>query len=155
MKVKDLMQTNVAVLRDSDTLDAAEELMAVGWIRHLPVVDADSQLLGMVTQRDVFKASLSSVSRASENEQQHWLSSVRVQDVMTKEVKTVDPEAELSEAVGILLENKFGALPVVTEKQLIGMLTETDMLHHLQQLLEKERRPQASGRTKTKQKPKA
>lgn len=140
VKVKDVMQPDVATLRDTDTLDAAEDLMAVGWIRHLPVTNSDNHLVGIVTHRDLLGASLSSRARVSAKEKQQWLAEIKVCDVMTKEVKTANPEMELSEAVGLFLTNKFGGLPVVVEAKLVGMLTETDLLEYLQKLLTKKRR---------------
>lgn len=154
MKVKELMQTNVASLRDSDTLDVAEELMQVGWIRHLPVVTANDQLVGILTQRDLFKASLSSALRATAAERHRWLAAVQVREVMTKEVKTIGPDSELEEAVGQILANKFGGLPVVSGKKLVGMLTETDLLQYLQGLLKKAKRPHVSAQATKKIRPK-
>lgn len=150
VKVQDLMQPNVAVLRDTDTLDAAEELMAVGWVRHLPVVDSENRLVGMITQRDLLRASLSSRSQASPKEKQQWLAGIQVRDVMTKEVKTATPETELREAVKQFLVNKFGGLPILTDSQLVGMLTETDLLQYLHTLLSPKRAPRASTKTRAK-----
>jgi CBS domain-containing membrane protein len=139
VKVKDVMQNDVATLRDTETLEAAEALMAVGWIRHLPVTDSDNRLVGIVTHRDLLRASLSSLARVSAKEKQKWLAEIKVCDVMTKGVKTATPEMALSEAVDLFLTNKFGGLPVVVESKLVGMLTETDLLEYLKKLLTKKR----------------
>ncbi len=153
MKVKELMQTNMASLRDYDTLEAAEALMQVGWIRHLPVVTTTDQLVGILTQRDLFKALPSSVLGATAAKQKRGIADVPVSEVMTKEVKAIGPEAELVEAVEIILANKFGGLPVVVEKKLVGMLTETDLLQYLLQLLKKAKRSHVSAQAARKMRP--
>ena len=153
MKVKELMQTNVATLRDDETLDAAETLMQVGWIRHLPVVTATNQLVGILTHRDLLKALPSAALGATAAKQKRGIDDVLVSAVMTKEVKAIGPEAELVEAVEIILANKFGGLPVVAEKQLVGMLTETDLLQYLQQLLKKSKRSHVSAQAARKTRP--
>lgn len=139
MKVKNLMQTSVATVRGSDTLTAVDDLMKTGWVRHLPVVDAANRLLGVITQRDVLKASMSSMASADPVTHQRWLDQVRVRDVMTKKPITIGPEADLSEGVDKLLLGKFGCLPVVEEGKLIGLITETDFLRYLQTLLKAKR----------------
>jgi CBS domain-containing membrane protein len=144
MKVKGLMQTSVATVRANETLAAAEDLMKTGWVRHLPVVDATARVLGVITQRDLLKASMSSVSGAGPTEQQHWLGQVLVREVMTKKPVTIEPEADLSGAVDKLLDGKFGCLPVVEGGKLVGLITETDLLQHLQRLLKKRPRARSS-----------
>jgi CBS domain-containing protein len=135
MKVSDLMQTEVVTLRVADTLDVAENIMNLGRIRHLPVVDADDRLVGIVTQRDLLRAAVSSVLGFDRAKEQFWLGSIRVRDVMTAEVTTIPPEAEVSEAVDKMLAGKFGCLPVVEGARLVGLITETDCLRCLRDLL--------------------
>lgn len=136
MKVRNLMHTSVATLQISDTLDIAEDVMRMGRIRHLPVVNTDKRIVGIVTQRDVFKASISSVLGLSREKEQEWRGTVKVKDVMTQEVTTVSPETGIVEAVDKLLTAKFSSLPVVDETGvLIGMLTETDCLRCFHDLL--------------------
>lgn len=135
MKVRELMQTSVATVRASETLTAVDDLMKTGWVRHLPVVDAVDRVVGIITQRDVLKASLSSMAGAAPIEQQRWLEQMRVREVMTKKPVSIGVEADLVEAVDKLLVGKFGCLPVVEEGKLVGLLTETDLLRYLQTLL--------------------
>jgi CBS domain-containing protein len=155
MKVKDLMQTSVITLRSSDALDIAEDLMHMGRIRHLPVVDASNRLLGLVTQRDLFKAAMSSIVKISHEEERQWLGKVLVRDVMTKAVTTVDPEADLLDAADKLLTGKFGCLPVVENRRLVGILTETDFLQYVQTLLAKNQRSQPAAKEAKKATPRA
>lgn len=136
MKVKDLMRTNVVTLRATDALDIAEDIMSMGRIRHLPVVDADNQVVGVVTQRDLFRASVSSVLGFTRDKAHEWMGRIQVRDVMTKEVTTVGPETGVVEALDKLVTAKFGSLPVVDEQgTLVGLLTETDCLRCFHNLL--------------------
>jgi CBS domain-containing membrane protein len=150
MKVRELMQTSVATVRGNETLLAAEDLMKTGWVRHVPVIDATERVLGVITQRDLLKASLSSMANAGPSEQQRWLEQVLVHDVMTKKPVTIEPEADLADAVDKLLVGKFGCLPVVEEGKLVGLLTETDLLRQLRTLLTKRTRPRSPARATTK-----
>jgi CBS domain-containing protein len=147
------MQTSVATVRGHDTLTVVDDLMKTGWVRHLPVVDAANRVLGVITQRDVLKASMSSMAGADPIAHQRWLGQVLVRDVMTKKPITVRPEADLSEGVDKLLLGKFGCLPVVEQGKLIGLITETDLLRYLQTLLKAKRSLSRSSTRTTKKKP--
>lgn len=144
MKVRELMQTSVATVRASDALTQVDDLMKTGWVRHLPVVDAMDRVLGIVTQRDLLRASMPSMAGADQGEQQRWLAQVLVRDVMTKRPITIGPEVDVVEAVDALLTGKFGCLPVVENGKLVGLLTETDLLRHLQAQLRKKSRDQST-----------
>lgn len=136
MKVKDLMRTNVVTLHVTDALAIAEDIMNMGRIRHLPVVDADNRVVGLVTQRDLFKASISSVLGFDRTKEHEWLGKVTVRDVMTKKVTMIAPEGGVVEAVDKLVTDKIGCLPVVdAQDKLVGLLTETDCLRCFRDLL--------------------
>jgi CBS domain-containing protein len=135
MKVRNLMRIHVVTLGVSDTLDLAEDIMRMGRIRHLPVVEADNRLVGILSQRDLFKASLSSVLGFAQEKEHEWLGKVPVREVMTQEVVTTEPEVGVVEAVDKLIAGKFGCLPVVDNGRLVGLLTETDCLRCFRDLL--------------------
>jgi CBS domain-containing protein len=126
MKVKDLMQTDVVTIRPTDALEVADTFMRAGLIRHLPVVDADNRLVGLVAQADLLKAS------ASEKE---GVGTVAARDVMVTDITTIAPDAEIVEAVDLLAAGRLGCLPVVGNSRLVGILTETDCLRYLSDLL--------------------
>ena len=109
--------------------------MGMGRLRHLPVIQANNRLVGMVSQRDLLRASLSSALKESAYQQQKWLGKIAVRDVMSKSVVAIEADADIEEALKVLLIEKFGCLPVVEEKKLVGVLTETDLLEYLQRLL--------------------
>lgn len=136
MKVRDIMHTNVVTLHSSDKLNVADDIMTMGRLRHLPVVDGHNRVMGIVTQRDLYKAAISSVLGFDRDKEQEWLENVKVADVMTTQVVTVAAEAGVSETVDKLLTMKIGCLPVVdAEGKLIGMITETDCLRCFRDLL--------------------
>ncbi len=136
MKVKDLMQTDIVTLQTNDTLDIAEDIMSLGRLRHLPVIQVGNRLVGMVSQRDLLRASLSSALNVSAYKRQQWLEKIAVRDVMSKGVVSVEADADIKDALDVLLGEKFGCLPVVEAKKLVGVLTETDLLEYLQRLLQ-------------------
>ena len=136
MKVKDIMRGKVVTLHVGDSLDVAEDIMGMGHIRHLPVVDAEERVVGIVSQRDLFGATISSVLNFSKDKEQKWMHTIKVRDVMSPEVTTIDREAGLEEAVDKLVTEKFGCLPVVDKDgKLVGLLTETDCLRCFHDLL--------------------
>lgn len=134
MTVRDLMQADVVTLDVKDHLDVAEKLMHVGHLRHIPVLQ-DGQLVGVVSQRDLFQAAISTSLDLGSRAQQEWLATISLRDVMSKTLLTVAPQASLAEAVKVMLDNRIGCLPVVDGGRLVGMLSETDCLRHLGQLL--------------------
>jgi CBS-domain-containing membrane protein len=136
MKVRDIMHTSVVTLHSSDKLNVAEDIMTMGRMRHLPVVDGHNRVVGIVTQRDLYKAAISSVLGFDRDKEQEWLGNVKVADVMTMEVVTVAAEAGVIETVDKLLTMKIGCLPVVdAEGKLIGVITETDCLRCFRDML--------------------
>ena len=136
MKVKDLMRTNVVTLQAADVLGVADDIMSMGRIRHLPVMDPNNRVIGIVTQRDLYKASVSSVLGFERAKEHEWLGKVRVRDIMTTNVITIGAEAGVVEAVDKMIAGKIGSLPVVDEDgKLVGLLTETDCLRCFHDLL--------------------
>ena len=127
MKVRRIMVTEVVTLHVDEELSLASDIMNLARIRHLPIVEGD-RLVGIVSQRDLFKASLASVMGYDYAETRDHLKSVAIRDAMVKEVITVEPDTEIQEAGRIMLERKIGCLPVVQGERLVGMVTETDVL---------------------------
>ena len=135
IRVRELMSTDLVTLTEEDTLAHAERCMAQGRIRHLPVVRA-GRLVGLVTHRDLLSASFSIFAEVETGEQRRVFVTVPVVDLMHPSVVTVGPDVPVAEAARMLLENKFGCLPVVTEEGvLIGILTEADFLRLTVRLL--------------------
>ena len=128
MEVRDLMTTDVVTLTEDETLAHAQRCMARGRIRHLPVV-RDGRLVGLVTHRDLLAASFSIFAEVEASEQRRVFTTVPVVEAMHRDVVTVSPSLAVSKAARILLENKYGCLPVVSEQSdLLGIVTEADFL---------------------------
>jgi CBS domain-containing protein len=134
MRVRELMQKDVVTVDAAAHLDVAEELMRMDRIRHLPVV-SDGRLVGLVSQRDLFRAALSSAIARSPQDEQRWLARIPVRQAMTREVLSAHPDADLGHAVEMMLRERVGCLPVVEEGRLVGLLSETDCLRCLAGLL--------------------
>lgn len=130
MLVQEIMATNVAVVDRNDNLGQVEELMAARGIRHVPVIEA-GHVIAIVTQRDLFKAAMSSAMGYGEKARKAFLHSVRVKEIMTYPVVTVAPETPVNEAVDLILQKGIGCLPVVSEARLVGLVTKTDLLRRL------------------------
>ena len=135
MRVKELMSDRVVTLLMTSTLDLATDIMSMARIRHLPVVDERGGLVGIVSQRDLYRAGISSVLGLTGETQREWLIKIPVHEVMTREVVTVEPEASIVEAMHRLLEGQFGCLPVVENGRLVGLLSETDCLRCFRDML--------------------
>jgi len=127
--VKDVMKTQLVTLNADSKLGFANDIMYLGRIRHLPVVKGDT-IVGILTQRDLYRSSLTSIL-TNWKENKEFLDSIKVSEVMTKNVITVAPEATIEEAAQIMIDKKVGGLPVVKEKnKLVGLITETDVLQY-------------------------
>jgi CBS domain-containing protein len=134
MQVWQLMSSDLVTLDADATLGVADDLMKLKRIRHLPVL-RDGRLVGLITQRDLFLAGVSSVLNFRKPAEKEWLGRIRIPEVMTTDLITVAPDTEIEEAVARMLEHKIGCLPVVAAGKLIGLFSETDCLHYLQRIL--------------------
>ena len=135
MKVGELMSIELVTLTEDETLALAQRCMARGRIRHLPVV-REGRLVGLVTHRDLLAASFSIFAEVEASEQRRVFDTVRVVEAMHRDVVTVSPELSVAKAARILLENKYGCLPVVADDhELLGIVTEADFLRLTVQLL--------------------
>lgn len=126
--VADVMTTRVVTLEAGEKLDLAEDIMHVGRIRHMPVVD-DKRLVGIVSVRDLLAVSLSRTMDFEPSHRRAFLRAVEASEAMTPNPLTVSPDTDLAVAAGLLTEQKIGCLPVVDgEGTLLGIVTETDMV---------------------------
>lgn len=128
----DVMTAEVATLNRNDSLHIADDVMALGRIRHMPVLDEDGGLCGIVSQRDLFRGALARALGYGEHAQQKLYDVLMVKDVMTNEVVTIPPDASLAEAARMMVERKIGSLVVVDRGRIAGILTETDFVRLVQ-----------------------
>jgi len=127
-RVADIMSREVRTLRRNDPLSAVGDLMTAERIRHLPILDDDGRLAGIVSQRDLFLSGLVRALGFGTSASKRVLDSLLVKEAMTRDVVTTTPDTPLAEAAAIMTERKIGCLPVVEGGRLVGILTEGDFV---------------------------
>jgi CBS domain-containing protein len=128
------MSAEVVTLAVGEHLDLASDIMSLGRIRHMPVM-AGERLVGIVSQRDLFRAAISSALALRPAAEREWLAKIRVEEVMTTPVLTAMPDWSLARAVQAMLDRGIGCLPVLDGDRLVGLLSESDCLRQLSHLL--------------------
>lgn len=132
--VSDLMTSEVVTLERNETLDLADRIMSLGRIRHMPVLDEDGALCGVVSQRDLFRGALATALGYGTAAQDKLLAALRVKEVMTTELFTATPDMPIAEAARVMLHHKIGCLPVIDGDRLVGLITEADFVKHVADL---------------------
>jgi acetoin utilization protein AcuB len=113
----------------------ALNLMKKDHIRRLPVVDKHGSLVGIVSEQDLLQAAPSSATSLSVWGVNYLIGKIIVEEVMSKDVITIEEDTPLEEAARIMVDNKLGGLPVVRERKVVGMITETDLFKIFLELL--------------------
>ncbi|OFZ13960.1 MAG: hypothetical protein A2X86_20620 [Bdellovibrionales bacterium GWA2_49_15] len=126
--VRDLMTKDLFTLYDDDTLNFADEVMNWKRIRHIPIINHNYELQGVLTHRDLLALSISQLAALPVNDQKSLHRRIRVGDVIRKSVTTTSPGTRLKEAAKIMFEKKIGCLPVVEHGRLVGIITEADFV---------------------------
>lgn len=134
MKVSDRMTRDVLTVGVDEPIRKAWELVEEKKLRRFPVLDGD-RLVGIITDRDLRNATSSSVVMTEKKYHDFLLDTIKVESVMTPNPRTVTPDTSLKEAAKTILEMRVGGLPVVEGDRLIGIVTETDLLGTLVNLL--------------------
>ena len=127
MKVRQWMTRAVMTLKPQDSLQHAHDRLRKYRINQFPVV-RDGKLVGIVTDRDLRDAYPSSLRRIRTEDIEEFAAEHTVEQLMTREVVTISPEAPLREAALRLRQYRLGALPVMEEGQLVGIITRSDLL---------------------------
>jgi CBS domain-containing membrane protein len=133
MSLEMIMSTDLVTVKPSDTLATARNLMHDKKIHHLPVLDADQKLVGLVTLTNVLAAT-DSILRDAEN--RIHATEIVVGDIMVRDVATVSENASLRQAALFLEKHRIGCLPVVNDDELKGIVTDTDFVGVAINLLE-------------------
>ncbi len=135
MLVGERMRRPVITVRAEMPIQEALKLMHTEHIRRVPVVDARGRLVGLVSEMDLLKASPSEATSLSIWEVHYLLSKITVERVMTREVITVTEQTPIEEAARIMADNEIGGLPVMRGRELVGIVTETDLFRVFLELL--------------------
>jgi CBS domain-containing protein len=126
--VSEVMRREVVTASPSETLDLTQDIMSLGRVRHLPVLDA-GRVVGILSHRDLLAASLTKALEFDPASRRSFLRSVQVGEVMTKDPVTVVPETTLARAAALLVQHKIGCLPVLgIGGVLLGLVTDADLL---------------------------
>ena len=127
LRVRDVMSMSPMTISPSLSVHEAHTLMQQRKVRHLPVLQ-DGCLVGMVSDRDIRLVLPSPATSLAVWEIRHLLDKLTVGEMMTCFVMTTAPDCLMTEAVGRMLGHRVGALPVVEDRHLVGILTRTDVL---------------------------
>jgi len=125
--VSKIMATDVVALDRNASLGSARDIMDQRRLRHFPVVE-NGNVVGVVSQRDLFRASLASTLGYEERTKKAFLDNLSIKGIMSDPPITVTADTRISEAARLMVEKKVGCLPVVDGKRLVGLVTETDFL---------------------------
>lgn len=132
--VKEMMTSPVVTLHPSDKMDKAAEIFESKPFHHIPVVDDDGKVAGIISRHDYYKVLNAFTVFSTENSRranETTLKALLTRDVMTKQLATIHVNDTIEKAVDMFKENMFHALPVVNEnKQLEGILTTFDLLNY-------------------------
>jgi CBS domain-containing protein len=126
--VRDVMTKDIVTLGRNEKLTVADDVMRLGRIRHLPIIDEDGALAGIVSQRDLFHSGLLRALGYGSHAKERAMDLLVLKEAMKTEVATIGPEAPLTEAAKLMLELKVGCLVVVEGKKIVGILTESDFV---------------------------
>ena len=143
MRVADLMTGPLVTIGHDATVADAWSIIRSRQVRHLPVLDSDRRLIGMVTDHDLRLVILERCLREEPGRLAEILGRLRVNEIMTWAVITVRPDADIRDAARIMHDHKLGALAVVADGRVVGILTATDVIQAVVGS------PESSGRDRT------
>lgn len=136
MKVRDAMQTNVSSVSRHATAREVAEIMREGGFRHVPVLDDGGTVIGIVSDRDLLNAGAVFDIELQERSESGIPAEIVIEALMTEDPRTVSSDDPLTRAVALLAEKQYGALPVVDDGRLGGILSYVDLLRVLERMLE-------------------
>lgn len=127
MLVGEQMSSPVITVHPETSMDEALELMHKEHIRRLPVVNESGQLIGIVSEGQLLKASPSDATTLSVWEVRALTRKITIEKIMTQEVTTVTEDTPIEEAARIMVDKNIAGLPVMRDDKIIGLITETDL----------------------------
>jgi acetoin utilization protein AcuB len=135
MLVKDRMTPDPITVQPETTHKQASELMKEHAVHHLPVIDRQGRLAGIVVEQDLLAAQPSPATTLSIYEIHGLLSRLQIKQIMAHPVYTTTPECPLEEAARLMLDQGVGCLPVMEDDRIVGIITDTDIFESLVELL--------------------
>lgn len=138
MRVADLMHTKVFTVEEDALIERVFFLMHYEKIRHIPVVNRKSEVIGIVSDRDLYKAlgpkNNSNVIEESGDKAAMHVVPQKVRHIMHRAVITINPNEQVTDAAAVMAKHRIGALPVVKDGKLAGILTTTDLLRYFSRI---------------------
>ena len=128
LAVADLMTRNLFTLLEDDNVTVADEMMKWRNIRHIPVVNDKNEIVGLITNRDILKISVSALAGISQRDQREIHNKLKAKDIMQNKIVTVPENTPLFTAAKLLTTNKIGCLPIIGNGKLVGIITEADFV---------------------------
>ncbi len=134
--VNEFMTTGPCTLRETDTINDARQIMTEKHIRHIPIIDSEDHVLGVVTQRDVLAATEPVLSSSIRSDSVAAQPDIRLSEIMIRNVSVIHQSDSLRQAALYLQAHKYGCLPVVSDDRLVGIVTDSDFIAIAINLLE-------------------
>lgn len=131
--VKEIMMGSPVTLGPDDTLDLVNDVISLGRIRHIPVLE-DGRLVGLISERDLMGSAVPAIFGLKQKSKSALLKTYHIKDFMKKKVITVSPKTQIKEAARLMAEKKIGCVPVVSDGSLVGLVTTTDILRYVERL---------------------
>ena len=131
MNVEAIMSKPVITVRSTQSMLEASRTMKDHAVKHLVVLDEHDRLVGVVTDRDLKRASASDATTLEIHELLYLLDKITVSDVMTKHPVAIGPSASAAEAAKLMVDKGIGCLPVSDSDKVVGIVTRDDLLRLL------------------------
>jgi acetoin utilization protein AcuB len=135
MLVKDQMTPNPISGHPEMPVVEAQQKMQKNNIRHLPVLDDDQKLVGLITQRSLMQAVPPDLSKFSPFVVNYVLSKIKVRNIMVKDVVIIEEDVAIEEAARVMADRKIGCLPVMRQGELVGIISDNDLFNLMVGLL--------------------
>ena len=129
MLIKDQMTRNPVHGHPDMAVIEAQELMKEKGFRHLPILDDEKRLVGLITMRSLLRAVPSDVSKFSPFVVNYVLAKIKARNIMVKDVVTITEDTPFEEAARIMADEKIGCLPVMRGDELVGIISDNDLFN--------------------------
>ena len=131
LTVEQVMSRHILSIKEGDNLAAAYDIMAAAAVRHVPVVNENKELVGLISQTDLAQHAMSQFAALTADEKERELSKIKAADIMVKQVEHAYLAQDIRDAGKTMLDNKYGCLPVLRGMELVGILTEADFVKYI------------------------
>jgi CBS domain-containing protein len=131
--VRKIMMGSPVTLTPDDTLDLANNVISLGRIRHIPVVE-NGKLVGLLSERDLIGAAANRIFGLNQKSKSALLKTESVKSIMKKRLVTVTPDTPIKDAARLMADKKIGCVPVISAGALVGLVTTTNVLRYLESI---------------------